>query len=270
MFSVSGTDLNAATALLHLWWGLFEAPAGVDLTPRLDNVFSPAVVVEWRGERYAGRDTVIDLITGMPRELTIAHHLVDLEVKPAGQDTLSMRAALIYQQQDTQGEVVSTRVEHEFVLQPARSGLVFTHISIPEGEPVSRAFVPSAQVNRAKVTVIEFQTHVDRLDGAATGLEALITKDATFHGLMATDQPLSGINGLSSWLAAGPSVFKWVHHNQLLVFDLKPLSENRFEATATFEWLAETVNGERIERRNPVRWTLIETHDKYMRIERIN
>lgn len=272
MWKISGTDLNATTALLHLWWGLLEAPAGTDLSPRLHNLFSDNIAVEWHGQHYEGRSSIIAMLCELPRSSSVAHHLVSIEMDELADGDFDLQVELVHQTQDPVGQVESHETRHRYVLQRTTSGaLAFKHITMPTGRAIAqREFSSTTMLNRAKATVIEFQTHVDRLDGTADGLERLITQDATFHGLMATSEPLSGIEGLSAWLAAGPATFRWVRHNQLLSFSLSTLDQGRYEATATFEWLAETHSGERIERRTPVRWTLVETNDTFMKIDRIN
>ena len=272
MWTVSGSDLNAATALLHLWWGVWEAAAGTDLSQRLNHLLHDDIVVESHDRRAEGRAAVTAMLLDRPRTISFAHHLVALEIEETAQGDIALQVQLLRQIRDPAGNVENREVHDRLVLQKAESGVLkFKHITLPQGELVEpRAFSSTTTLNRAKATVIEFQTYVDRLDGTADGLERLITEDATFHGLMATDQPLTGIEGLAGWLAGGPAAFRWVRHNQLLSFDLTTLGEGRYEAIATFEWLAETHDGERMERRTPIRWTLIDTGDIFMKIERIN
>ncbi len=272
MWAVTGTDLNAATALLHRWWDVLEAPAGTSLKPRFRNLLHPDVVVEWNGRTHRGSAEVIAAVEGLPRTSVVTHHPVSLEMHETGAGCFTVQAELIHQIQNPAGGVRSRHTRHRHTLRKTDSGLpVFEHISMPAGtKSGAGGFSPHPTINRAKATVVEFQTHVDRLDGTAHGLEQLITKDAAFYGLMAADAPIRGIEGLAAWLAAGPSAFRWVRHNRLLSFQLTPLDAGRCEATATFEWLAETHAGERIERRTPVRWTLTETGATFMKIEKIN
>lgn len=300
--SVVGSDFNAVSSLLYRWWGLFEAPEGMALAPYYEDLFDDTVEIMFGDLEISGRENVIAAICQTPRDIGRAHHIDDenIHVSYLGNDLYGLKASFICQIMSSSNGVESAHGSYNHILRKRKDGkFVFTEIVGELGEPVfMEEFKPSFSFNRAKAVIIQFQTVMDSLSGDASGLREIVAPNVELNGLVSSkedksvqqdkviegvdelkdalsgadnskkDSVIRGFAELAEWFATGPDLFNYGHH-KMEEFSAKPIGNNRFEVVAQFEWLAETKGGVKIELHQPLTWVVVETGEKYMRIEKL-
>lgn len=293
-------DHNAAISMLYRWWGLFEAPADVDISPFYEGLFAEDVHIDLPdgGVDIVGIDAVKATIAALPPGIRRSHVINDdeIEVAALGDGLYRLRANYSYQL-ETDGELVSGYGHCDNILRkiaPAR--MVFTRVAGGLGDTFERdEFVASYTENRIKAVLIQWQAVMDTLNGDAAPLEELVMPELEFHGLISSKQDQSdgraqtvtdfkemkgilagtdgsedtvirGFGGVKEWFATGPALLKSNIH-RFEAIEITPLAGNRFEATACFGWYAETLSGVRIELHQPLTWIIVDRGEKYMRLE---
>lgn len=297
---VQGSDFNGASAALYRWWGVFEAPDDVDTTPFLADLFDDDVHIRLLDLDFTGADKAQAVIAGLPKGMRRSHHLDDdnIAVTYLGNNLFRIEAHFIYQIVEPDGELKSGTSSYAHILKKRDDGkFVITEINGKIGPSLPMTeFYPSYQRNRAKASIIQFQTIMDSLSGDAEPLRELMASELELHGLVAAkadnsddvggeitdykelkkklddtgadESVIRNFDQLDQWFATGPDLFTYGIH-RLEAFDGEPEGENSYVAVAQFDWKAETVNGVKIELHQPLKWTLVDTGDKYMRIAKM-
>nr|WP_321510286.1 hypothetical protein [uncultured Hyphomonas sp.] len=298
---VEGSDFNAASSLLYRWWGIFEAPASVDIDPFLVDMFDADVEAKFLDPVVRGADALISKIKAGPTGLARSHHIDDKDIRLTylGEGLYRLEAEFSFQTEAASTGLQSGRARYDHTLKKRPDGrLVFATLNAkPLGNVSVDIFRPSYIRNRAKAIIIQFQTHMDSLSGDASGLRELMMPEMELHGLIASstddsqkqDETVTDLKNmkksiagggpvkeniirtyeqLAEWFATGPSLFKYGLH-LLEELTVKPLAEGRYEVMAQFEWKAETLNGAKIELHQPLTWVVVDQGEKYMRIEKL-
>ncbi len=298
---VEGSDFNAASSLLYRWWGVFEAPASVDVTPFLEDMFDPDVEAKLLDPLVKGAAAVIEKIKPGPLRTLCSHHIKDEDIRLTylGEDLYQLEAAFVFQTETPIEGLKSGRACYVHTLKKRPDGkMVFAVLDAKAPEVTEMdEFVPSYIRNRAKAIIIQFQTHMDSLSGDASGLRELMMPDLELHGLVASaaddskdredtvtdlkdlkesiagggpvkENIIRNFDQLAAWFATGPSLFKYGLH-KLEEFTVEPLPDHRYAVMAQFEWKAETLNGAKIVLHQPLNWIVVDQGEKYMRIEKL-
>ncbi len=298
---VWGSDYNAASALLYRWWGLFEAPVDVDTsgwfaglfadearirTPHLQAETPAAAAAEAQRLRRSGR---------------WAHRLGydDLRLRWLGADSLELAATFSVDEQSPGSSCVrERRVLSAQLNRAANGGLCFRTIDDRREEPGKAAeFEPSYEANRALSLITQFQAHMDSLRSDAEPVRELLMPDLELHGLIASKRDESqgdgaalndigslrrsmagggpapanvirDFDGFAAWVRSASALFRYGLH-KLEDFRIRPTADRRFEIVAQFDWRAQTVNGAKIELHQPLTWIIVETGERFMRIEKL-
>ncbi|MBL9071399.1 MAG: hypothetical protein JNM03_15560 [Sphingopyxis sp.] len=293
-------DYNTAVSMLFRWWGLFEAPAGVDISPFYADLFADDVHIDLPdgGVDITGVDAIQATMAALPAGIRRSHAINhdDIQVTALGDGLYRLQANYTYQL-ETDGKLVSGHSHCDNILRkvaPAR--MVYTRVSGGLGDTFGRPeFVDSYVENRIKAVLIQWQAVMDTLNGDAAPLEELVMPRLEFHGLISSKQDQSdgraetvtdfkemkgilagtdgsedtiirGFEGVQEWFATGPALLKSnIHRFETIA--ITPLPDNRFETTACFGWYAETLSGVPIELHQPLTWIIVERGEKYMRLE---
>lgn len=293
-------DYNTAVSMLFRWWGLFEAPAGVDISSFYADLFADDVHIDLPdgGVDITGIDAIRATMAALPPGIRRSHAINhdDIQVTALGDGLYRLRAKYTYQL-ETDGKFVSGHSHCDNILRkvaPAR--MIYTRVSGGLGDTFERPeFVDSYVENRIKAVLIQWQAVMDTLNGDAAPLEELVMPRLEFHGLISSKQDQSdgraetvtdfkemkgilagtdgsedtvirGFEGVREWFATGPALLKSnIHRFETIA--ITSLPDNRFETTACFGWYAETLSGVPIELHQPLTWIIVERGEKYMRLE---
>lgn len=299
---VWGTDYNAAYSLLLRWWGLLEAPASVDVTPfwedLVDTEFSVATPDLCVDDARSAAASVDAFRAKGERSYQLGFD--DLHLGWIAENLFQLDARSIEQHHAPDGGTTTRHCSCRAVLHKRPDGrLVFRRIdgAIESDEPET-PFVSRYALNRAKATMVQFQTHTDLLTGAAAPMRELLMPALELNGLVnskadetkAGSETFKDVRNLresiskserrqdnvirtyaefSDWFASCAGLFKKDGFHKLEKFAVTLLADDRYEVVAQFHWQAETINGVKIELHHPLTWILAETGDKYMRIEKL-
>lgn len=298
---VWGTDYNAAYALLLRWWGVLDAPAHVQTAPMwadlADEEFS-ATLPDLQG---MGRLAVIASVDALRHQGSSSHQLGfdDLRLAWTAPGVYQLDADVVEQRVVQDGSTLTRRCCVRAKLRKRADGaMVLRHIdgSVGAAEPAT-PFVPSYAVNRAKATMVQFQTHTDLLTGDAEGMRELLMPTLELNGLVNSkadqtrgdaaftdvrslretistserrqDNVIRNFEDFTAWFATAPALFRQNGFHKLERFEVTPLADDRYQVIAQFHWQAETLNGAKIDLHTPLTWILVETGEKYMRIEKL-
>lgn len=296
---VWGSQYNMASAQLYRWWSLVGAPAGTNTARFWSNLFEEDVQLITPELRAGSLGSVQAALAAADRAILHAHHVSHEDVYLAWLEPglLELRASLVVQR-EAEGATVSQRRRCVAVLcETAEGELLFRKIEeTVDAEERNSAFAPSYLDNRARATSTRFQAHMDTLTGRTDGMRDLMMPVLELHGLVAAkrdesaaDADYSDVNdlrksiaganelpanvirdfaGFSEWFATAPALFNYGLH-RLERLEVKRLPERRYEVLAQYEWVAETVNGARIETHHPLTWVMVETDEAYLRIEKL-
>lgn len=272
---VSSADRNAVISLLYRWWGLFELPDRAAAAQHIDDVLGGDVVLAMQAPgpiELRGLEAARASLAHLPADDRRAHWASAIVVHDLGSGRLGLDVEFEYQTfpADATLRAGLGSYRHE-VVRRSDGSLVFDRIGAQLGAMLERTeFRATSMENRARATVIQFQAVVDRLDGSGAGFEELVTADATFEGLAAKGIDggiaVRGPHGLAAWIAEGPVVFRSTVHD-LDSFVCTQTAQDRCSAVVTFHWTAVTQSGRVLEERAPRVWHLIDTGERYMRIE---
>lgn len=298
---VVGTDYNAAYALLLRWWGVQDAPASVDTAAFWDDLADDDLRVDLPGLRVAGRLTVEAAMVEVRGRGDRSHRLGynDLTLSWLGNGRYQLDASAIEQRRSPDGVTLSQRCAYQAELRKRSDGIVvLCSILCTVLGDEAEAFVSSYVLNRARATMVEFQTHTDLLTGDAKPLQKLLMPTLELNGLVnsKTDETRAGsetftdVRNLretistserrqdnvirtfaefSAWFASCTALFRPNGFHKLERFEVTALPDQHYEVIAQFHWQAETINGAKIDLHTPLTWILVETGDTYMRIERL-
>ena len=287
---VFGTDYNAAYALLLRWWSVLDAPADDDLEVALPELNAKGIA--------PAKAAIADLRSSGSR----GHHLGfdDLSVSWMGDGRYRLSANAFEQTRGPDGKDASQLCAYHAEMRKRSDGImVFSRIACTtlEDEPQT-AFADSYAINRAKATMVQFQTHTDLLTGDAGPLRELLMPDLELNGLVnskvdktkaddaaftdvrnlrgsistgerAQDNVIRDFNEFSTWFRSCTALFRKNGFHKLERFEVTPMPDRRYQVIAQFHWRAETLNGAQIDLHTPLTWILVETGEKYMRIERL-
>ena len=270
------SDKNRAISQLYRWWGLFEAPSDVDLSPQLEDLFADDVQVFMSGIELTGADAVKAAIIARPVQGKIAHHVTDIQLTTTDEQNFQLDVQFIAQVEED-GVLRSTPGYYSHTMLKRPDGvLVFSHVTAGLKSPISLPkFQPTYLENRAKVVIYKYQSIMDSLADPSQ-LRDIIKTDATFAGLIAADAGsardarapvITGYDGLAAWFAQGPEIYADVSHQDLEYFHVTPLGDDRYQVIAQFEWVGQKHDGETSVRHTPRTWILHDTGGRYMKIE---
>ena len=299
---VWGTDYNAAYSLFLRWWGLLEAPAGVDVTRFWEDLIDAKFSVttpDLRADDARSAAASVDTFRATGER---SHQLGfdDLHLGWITENLFQLDAQFIEQHRDRDGDTTTRRCACRAVLHKRPDGrLVFRSIDgAIESEEPDTTFVSRYALNRAKATMVQFQTHTDLLTGDAAPMRELLMPTLELNGLVnskadetkAGSETFTDVRNLresiskserrqdnvirthaefSDWFASCAGLFKKDGFHKLEKFAVTPLADHRYEVVAQFHWQAETINGVKIDLHHPLTWILAETGEKYMRIEKL-
>jgi hypothetical protein len=189
-------DYNTAVSMLFRWWGLFEAPAGVDISPFYADLFADDVHIDLPdgGVDITGVDAIQATMAALPAGIRRSHAINhdDIQVTALGDGLYRLQANYTYQL-ETDGKLVSGHSHCDNILRkvaPAR--MVYTRVSGGLGDTFERPeFVDSYVENRIKAVLIQWQAVMDTLNGNAAPLEELVMPRLEFHGLISSKQDQS-------------------------------------------------------------------------------
>ena len=299
---VQGTDYNAAYALLLRWWGLLDAPAHVDTTPFWQDLADDEFSVDLHGIRSRGRSALVGMIADLRARGDLSHQIGfdDMSLEWIDTDKFSLVAEAVEQATTPTGGFESRRCRYTAELIKQASGRLLLHsitAAILDEAPATE-FNHSYVVNRAKATMIQFQTHTDLLTGDAGPMRELLMPELELNGLVNSkaDQTQPGTEAFtdvralretistserkqdnvirtfeefSDWFASCTALFRKNGFHKLERFEVTEMPERRYQVVAQFHWRAETINGAAISLHTPLTWILVDTGEKYMRIEKL-
>lgn len=299
---VRGTDYNAAYAALLRWFGLLDAPAGVDTSRFWDDLVDDDLALELPGVEHGGPSTPADAVARLRTQAQRSHQLGfdGLTLVWLGRQQYQLEATVLEQTRDADGVVASRTCTYRALLRKRPDGImVFRSIALAAEEAeVAAAFVPTYEINRAKATMVQFQTHTDLLTGDAVPMRELLMPALELNGLVNSksdstrgegenftdvrslretisdgerrqDNVIRTFEEFAAWFASCTALFRPNGFHKLERFEVSPLPDRRFEVIAQFHWQAETLNGAAIDLHTPLTWILVDTDEKYMRIERL-
>ena len=299
---VWGTDYNAAYSLLLRWWGLLEAPGGVDCTPMWENLVADDIVITASGLTAKGITEARQAVARARAEWEWSFELgfEAMSLTWLGHGRFQLDAQFVEQRRAGAGATTARTCTWQARLRKQNDGrLVFIAIE----EQSARAallseFVSHYVVNRAKATMIQFQTHTDLLTGDAEPMRELLMPALELHGLVNSQKDetrgdettFTDVRNLretistsarrqdniirthaefAAWFASCTALFRKDGFHKLERFEVIPLLHRRYRVVAQFNWRAETINGAAIDLHTPLTWILADTDDKYMRIEKL-
>ena len=299
---VLGTDFNAAYALLLRWWSVLDAPVDVDTSPFWEDLAEDDFEVELPGLSAHGTANVQAAVAELRRIGSRAHHLGfdDLALSWIGDGLYQLSANALEQTRGPDGNEAGRRYAYCGELRRRPDGMmVFRKIAgSPLEEGPHAAFADSYAFNRAKATMVQFQTHTDLLTGDAAPVRELLMAELELNGLVnskadktkaddaaftdvrnlrgsistgerAQDNVIRNFDEFSNWFQSCTALFRKNGFHKLERFEVTPMPDRRYQVIAQFHWRAETLNGAQIDLHTPLTWILVETGEKYMRIERL-
>lgn len=299
---VWGTDYNAAYSLFLRWLGLLEAPAHVDVTPFWQDFVDAEFSVAAPDLQVDDARSAVAMLDAFRASGARSYQIGfdDLYLNWIAENLFQLDATFIEQHREPDGGTTTRRCSCRAVLHKRPDGrLVFRRIDgAIESQQGEATFVAQYAVNRAKATMVQFQTHADLLTGDAAPMRELLMPALELNGLVnskadetkAGSETFTDVRNLresiskserrqdnvirthvefSEWFASCSGLFKKNGFHKLEKFVVTPLADDRYEVVAQFHWQAETINGAKIELHHPLTWILAETGDKYMRIEKL-
>lgn len=297
---VWGSDFNAAQALLYRWWTWLDAPRTVDTGPFWDDLFEPGARVTIDELRAEGLPSIRVEVARLRERGERAHHLGydDFRLSWLDTDLFELVTTFTVQELVPGAGPSSSTCRCKALIRKGPDGRLLFNEIVGDAKLVAGPveFRSSFLINRARATIVQFQAHMDSLSGSTEGMQELMMPSLELHGLVASrkdasssDIDLTDVNtlrksisgtdhvientirdfdGFSAWFATCPALLKFGLH-KLERFEGTPLPDGRYEALAQFDWRGETVNGARIETHQPLTWILVETGERYMRIEKL-
>ena len=298
---VFGTDYNAAYALLLRWWSVLDAPVDVDISKFWQDLADDdleVILPELNANGIApAKAAIADLRSNGSR----GHHLGfdDLAVSWIGDGRYRLSAKAVEHTRGVDGKDASRQCAYQVETRKRSDGImVFSRIACTTLEERQTAFADSYAINRAKATMVQFQTHTDLLTGDAGPLRELLMPELELNGLVnskadktsaddaaftdvrnlrgtistserAQDNVIRNFDEFSTWFRSCTALFRKNGFHKLERFEVTPMPDRRYQVIAQFHWRAETLNGAQIDLHTPLTWILVETGEKYMRIERL-
>lgn len=299
---VWGTDYNAAYALLLRWWSALDASSDVDTSPFWADLADDDFDLASPDLSATGASSVKSAVDELRSHGGRSHHLGfdDLRLSWLGHGRFQLDASAVEQTRRREGAAVGRRCAYRGVLRKRPDGImVFCGMTVTvQGDDTSTDFDESYAVNRAKATMVQFQTHTDLLTGDARPIRELLMPDLELNGLVnskadktrpddaaftdvrnlrgsisaserAQDNVIRTFDEFSDWFSSCTALFRKEGFHKLERFEVTPLPDRRYQVVAQFHWMAETLNGAKIDLHTPLTWILVDTGDKYMRIERL-
>lgn len=299
--AVWGTDYNAAYSLLFRWFGLFEAPAEADLSPLWRDLGDEDLAVATPEIDATGIDAVGAAVAKARAGVEFSHRVGydDVSLAWLGDNQYQLDATATIQRRENDSVETRREVVRAIVRKRADGRLVSRSLTsqIEERLP-EEPFGDMRAINRAKATLVQFQTHTDLLTGDAEPMRELLMPELELYGLVNSkadstkadaatftdvrnlreaisredkrhDNVIRTFAEFSSWFSSCTALFQKDGFHKLEHIEVKPLGNDRFQATAQFHWMAQTVNGAPISLHTPLTWVLAETGDTYMRIEKL-
>ena len=288
-----GADFNAAVSLLYRWWSLLDAPKGTDTSRLADDLVNATYSIKTPEFIAVDHD---DLRAASAAAARSAHHLGHDDYRLYWIDGERFRLTADYTVQ------IDDRCERRSlvaILRKTTAGLfVFDRLDETSGAALPDApFRSSYLDNRARATSTRFQAHMDSLSGDASRMRDLLMPVLELHGLVASkddrssaggealtdvddlrksvagtdnvaDNAIRDFAGFAAWFATAPQLFAYGLH-KLEHLAVTPRPDRRFETVAQYEWVAETLNGARIETHHPLTWVFVDTDEPHMRIEKL-
>lgn len=301
---VEGTDHNAAASLLFRWLAIWDAPDAFEVGPLWRDLLEIAACCDTLDASGEGSDAIAAAVVAARAWARYAHEVGHDSPRLLwqGGNVFGLTAEVDQRRagkgKDSGGEVES-RFRLDATLRRRSDGrMVFRSIGMEAvGPAVDSPPIDSFDVNRAKATMIQFQTNADLLSGNAVPMAELLMPRLELNGLVNSkadesdaataftdvrdlresisseqrkhDNVIRTFDEFSDWFANCAGLFRPGGFHKLERFEVTPLGGERFQVTAQFHWTAETINGAPISLHVPLTWILAETGDTFMRIEKL-
>ncbi|MEM8981810.1 MAG: nuclear transport factor 2 family protein [Pseudomonadota bacterium] len=277
--STESSDKNLAEALLYRWWGIFEAPDDVDVTPFFDELFSADVYLAMPGVELSGDEAIRTAFASLPPDNGRSHQLINVTVRPLTATNFQLDAAFTYQIARPDGSIDAgySRYRHEMIKQSDGSFRI-ANLTADLGDSLAiDVFEPSYATNRARGTLVQYLGITDLLHSDYAPLQQVFSDRSEVIGMfdplvethnVRGDGILRGVDEIRAWLSTRRDHYQWVSH-KLSQFEVESVGDRTYRATAMVAVQAQPIDGPLVDVALPIELSFEDNDGRFMVITRI-